>query len=301
MSATITPFVFDNPTYIIKAVNQNMSGPIASYFYWPKSGSVDDTKNWDPTRTCGKGLYGFTIKHIMEGTPYGDFFRSYRNYVSSSAKIYLILEVEESEIVLEGDKCKVPRCNVVGCYEADEWQVFCAKWSHLLNDTPTPDDIILKMRAWVGREILTDELREDLRTWAAGNKVREAGEGCQPGADLKTFHFLKANLNPKTGEWLKEDITEERVLLIAQWMCSTTCAGARMKIWALIQKNVNLLFAVHPYIEKVMVATACGDGDDKYPIKAYANWHREQHWIVHELSKYSKADQEEIKELLKLA
>ena len=295
MSATITPFVFEDPTYIIKAVDKNMKSPVGR-MVWPTSGSVDDTRNFVADKTCGAGLYGFTIDHLMAGD---SCYMSYFDCpTGKNTTRLLILEVERSEIVNDGSsKCKVPRCNVVGCYEADEWQVFCAKWSHLLGDSPPVDDIIEKFSVWIGSLILTDAMREDLRDWASRNTARLAGDGCSSEAERKLFeHYVSLDFAT-----LKLDLDQTLVLQIAHFMCTTTCAGARMSLWAKLQRSTRWLFAVHPHIEKIMVATAANGGatQDKYDMRTYQGWNdRNQHPVERRLDRFSEEDQKEIRLIL---
>ena len=106
------PFKFEDPTYIIKAVSSTGASPVAKGYTWPKSGPVDDRENWNPEHRCGGGLYGYTIEHLQKGTG-GTYFDCPHGVSDKNRKNFLILEVERSEIVLDGtDKCKVPRCNV---------------------------------------------------------------------------------------------------------------------------------------------------------------------------------------------
>lgn len=291
--ATITPFRFRNPTYIIKAVQGDMMSPNGR-MEWPESGSVDDTKNFKADTTCGDGLYGFTIDHIMSGRPYNNYFDCPRG---QSSKKYLILEVESSEIVDERNKCKVPRCNVVGCYEADEWQVFCAKWSHLLGDSPPVARIIANMMIWIGRMELTDDLREELRQWVKDNEVVKPGDGCITDAERDLYDHL---YNKLRGEWLLEAPSNGRVLQIAFFLQTTSCQAARMALWASLQKNPAWLFAVHPHIEKIMVACASGSLDNvsTHPIRAYAGFSDKEHPIMSKLHMFPKEDQKEIREIL---
>ena len=300
------PFKFEDPTYIIKAVSSTGASPVAKGYTWPKSGPVDDRENWNPEHKCGGGLYGYTIDHLRGGSNGGGYFDCPCGITPGRKKNFLILEVERSEIVQDGiDKCKVPRCNVVGCYDVDDWHDFCTKWSQLLGNVMTPEEVMEKFMHWVGRLTLTDSLREELQAWMDEHEnLHKAGDGCQSDDDLNTFKLVRDGLDPRHGTWVKEKPTQdnEKVKIIADWMCTTTCPGARMIIWAMLQKNIEWLFAVHPYIEKVMVQTASKTcKQDKYPLSSYHGWEDQKaHPLSRRLNYFNSEDAKEVREILGL-
>lgn len=72
----------------------------------------------------------------------------------------------------------------------------------------------------------------------------------------------------KLGDWLKEPknvLTDSQARQYAMFMHDCP-PEPRMSAWALLQKNPDNLFAVHPYIEKLMVATASGADTSKLTV-----------------------------------
>lgn len=287
-------FKFENPTYIVKALEMDMKSPTAG-MKWPQSGPVDDRANFVAEKSCGNGLYGFTIDHILHGKPYLGYFEKI-----DRAKYLLILEVESSEVVADSDnKCKVPRCNIVECFHSDQWKNFVARWVKLLdNPEITQDAVEAGLRRWLGELILTDEIRRELRAWVeAHGVVRQAGDGCSSDEERATYERL--NLLIKE-ECMKRKPTPEEISEISDFMNGTTCPAARMEVWRRLQKSCQWLFPVHPFIEKVMIATATGSAKgDKYPLSAYQGWYYEPRTpYAQDMNKFSKEDQTEIRSIL---
>jgi len=65
-------------------------------FVWPQVGEVATAADWDKTPECGKGLHGWL---------YGQGEYDCSNYLDETAK-WLVVEVEQSGIVMLGGKCK---------------------------------------------------------------------------------------------------------------------------------------------------------------------------------------------------
>lgn len=288
-------FKFENPTYIVKALEMDMKSPTAG-MKWPQSGPVDDRDNFVAEKSCGNGLYGFTIDHILHGKPYELYFEKI-----SRAKYLLILEVESSEVVADSDnKCKAPRCNVVECFHSDHWKNFVARWVGLLNDPKiTQDAVEAGLRKWLGELILTDEIRQELRAWVeAHGVVPQAGDGCSSEEERSSYEQLLALLQ---NEAPKRQPTPEEISEISDFINETTCPATRMEIWSSLQKSPQWLFSVHHLIEDVIVSTAIGSIEgDKYPLSAYQGYYlgKPTHPYAHVMEKFSKEDQAEIRSIL---
>ncbi len=70
-------------------------------------------------------------------------------------------------------------------------------------------------------------------------------------------------LTHKLGDWLKEHSLEDSQAREFSKFMHDCPPEPRMAAWALLQKRKDNLFAVHPYIEKLMVATASGEDTTK--------------------------------------
>lgn len=68
-------------------------------FKWPDVGGVAEAPDWIENNECGNGLHGWL---------YGQGDYSTSDYLDESAK-WLVVEVEESSIIMFGGKCKFPR------------------------------------------------------------------------------------------------------------------------------------------------------------------------------------------------
>jgi hypothetical protein len=71
-------------------------------FKWPQVGEVATAPDWKQEAECGNGLHGWL---------YGQGDHSCSSFLDASAK-WLVVEVEESTIVMLGGKCKFPSATV---------------------------------------------------------------------------------------------------------------------------------------------------------------------------------------------
>jgi hypothetical protein len=69
-------------------------------FVWPGVGEVAEASDWKKNRECGNGLHGWL---------YGQGDHGCSDYWHSEGAKWLVVEVEESTIVMLGGKCKFPR------------------------------------------------------------------------------------------------------------------------------------------------------------------------------------------------
>ncbi|RJQ25415.1 hypothetical protein C4565_08320 [Candidatus Parcubacteria bacterium] len=258
------PFVFNKPTYVIKAVDSGRLSPVARY-PWPESGPVDDRANFVAEMKCKAGLYGFTLDQVVNSTyfrgAYHDHFR-----VTSEKKIFLILEVESSEIVHEGIQIKVPRCNVVGSFDSNDWKSFCSAWLNFMGQAELLGELETKFVSWMGFIALTEEIVQELRNWVVANRtLRISGDGLRTQAERDAYQFW-VSFDFKT-----ESITEAKAKDLANFFNTCGDPGVRLELWAKVQKNSNWLFAIHRDIEAIMAATATGDvvDTDTYPAGDY--------------------------------
>lgn len=264
----LEPFVFNKPTYIIKAVDKNRLSPIAR-MPWPESGPVDDRDNFVPEMVCKGGLYGFTLDQVLDGTNYrGGYHDHFR--VTSERKIFLILEVESSEIVRKHLDVKVPRCNVVGSFPSENWKGFLATWLDLMDRTESLAELETKFVSWMGFISLTDEIVKELRDWVTANGVlRVPGDGCQTQEHRDAYQFWM------TCDFNNEPLSASKVSDLANFINTCGCPGARLNVWARLQKCSRWLFAVHPAIENIMIATVTSNSsneslaNDTYHISDY--------------------------------
>jgi len=232
-------FVFENPVYILR-VSEKDGRPCRGDqgFVWPEQGPVEDP-NWEPKAECGHGLHGCRMDQIRKGISFmkmGEF------------PTFLVCEVESSEVVdlPEGGKCKFPRCNVI---HFGSWRGAL----HVLNlsgeeNVPSEDDIL----AWTGWKLLADTpLGAPLPPLPrpTTKEVNELVFGSQilPVLYLEWLTFVKMVKDAGKGGL---SVVEARY--VASLMFRANSPG-RMEFWRLLQKNVNSLFAVHPFIERLMV------------------------------------------------
>jgi hypothetical protein len=74
----------------------------ANGFIWPRSGPVE-CNDWQPTKTCGNGLHGVLWGEGDGGSP----------WVWDDTGVWLIVEVDASDVIELGGKVKFPRGVVV--------------------------------------------------------------------------------------------------------------------------------------------------------------------------------------------
>jgi hypothetical protein len=72
-------------------------------FVWPGIGKVAEAPDWENAAECGNGLHGWL---------YGQGDHSCSDYWLANGAKWLVVEVEESTIVMLGGKCKFPRGSV---------------------------------------------------------------------------------------------------------------------------------------------------------------------------------------------
>ena len=87
----------------------------ANGFVWPGVGQMAEAPDWKNNKDCGNGLHGWL---------YGQGDYSSSSYWSQKGARWLAVEVEESSIVMLGDKCKFPRGKVVFVGERHEAAAF---------------------------------------------------------------------------------------------------------------------------------------------------------------------------------
>jgi len=92
-------------TYVLRNCKADMTSH--GGFVWPKKGKVE-CHDWDPKKECGNGLHGWLMGA-------GDPSLGYKE----PDAVWLVVRVEESEIVDLGGKVKFPRGNVVYCGTRD--------------------------------------------------------------------------------------------------------------------------------------------------------------------------------------
>lgn len=239
-------FVFENPTYVMRVCQEDGRPTMGNQtFIWPKSGPVEDPNFVDDER-CGQGLHGCRPNQILSGIMHltrGDF------------PIFLICEVEEEEITDLREKCKFPRCNVM---YTGTWQGCLTILASLdLEDVPSEEEF-LKSSGWetptkADLNSLNEPLPFPMKSIPTTKwSELQWGDLMNPvtrAERLKVAGYLQTDKKGMTVEQAKEYSEIMR----------RVDADTRMQLWARLQKNANNLFAVHPYIEQLMVATASSD------------------------------------------
>jgi len=242
-------FVFENPTYVMKVVQKGgipTQGDVA--FIWPEQGPVED-RNWKPKKECGNGLHACRVEQLQSGMGW---------LTCGEQPRFLVCQVEESEIIDLRDKCKFPRCNVVhfgGWKDALQALRLCGE-----EDVPEDEDF----RTWAGWSSLTDANQAGKNDFEAWLLTQETSIKEMPKIDAKKDSFafgslvapvtydelLAARASISGGKVLDDAAAKHYAILMER----ANVAG-RLHLWALLQKNPDNLFAVHPYIEKLMVKT----------------------------------------------
>lgn len=123
------------------------------------------------------------------------------------------------------------------------------------NEAGTKYDHFLMNRE---REIKATDILKD---W---NKAKKRLSRGQKG--ITNEQYVEATA--KLGDWLKDVknvLTKDQAKQYAKFMHDCP-PEPRMSAWALLQKNPDNLFAVHPFIEKLMVATASGADTSKLTV-----------------------------------
>jgi len=104
------------------------------------------------------------------------------------------------------------------------------------------------------REIKATDI---LASWKKAKRKLSKGQG-----SISNEQYIEAV--HKLGDWLKQEknvLTVKQAKNFAHFMHDCPPEPC-MAAWALLQKNTKNLFAVHPYIEKLMVARASGQSTD---------------------------------------
>lgn len=91
----------NNKSLVLRSCNEDMSS--TNSFVWPGVGEVAEAPDWQPTNECGAGLHGWL---------FGQGDHQVSKYLNSTAK-WLVVEVESSDIIMLGGKCKFPRGKVL--------------------------------------------------------------------------------------------------------------------------------------------------------------------------------------------
>ncbi len=79
---------------VLRTCSEDMTSK--NEFKWPQVGEVATAPDWNPNNECGFGLHGWL---------YGQGNHSCSSFLNSTAK-WLVVEVEESGIIMLGGKCK---------------------------------------------------------------------------------------------------------------------------------------------------------------------------------------------------
>ena len=88
---------------VLKSVKENMASDYDPNFIYPQKGLVE-AKDWNPSKKCGGGLHGW-----LWGV--GDFSLKVRSFKAK----WLVIEVDENEIIDLVDKVKFRKGKVVFC------------------------------------------------------------------------------------------------------------------------------------------------------------------------------------------
>ena len=88
---------------VLKSVKENMASDYDPNFIYPQKGLVE-AKDWNPSKECGGGLHGW-----LWGV--GDFSSKVRSFKAK----WLVIEVDENEIIDLVDKVKFRKGKVVFC------------------------------------------------------------------------------------------------------------------------------------------------------------------------------------------
>ena len=108
------------------------------------------------------------------------------------------------------------------------------------------------------REIKATDILED---WKKSKKRLSKGQ-----KGISNEQYVEATA--KLSDWLKDKehvLTDSQARQYSAFMHDCP-PEPRMSAWALLQKNADNLFAVHPYIEQLMVATASGQDTSKLAV-----------------------------------
>jgi len=126
-------------------------------------------------------------------------------------------------------------------------------------------EIGAKFTKFIGAREREIKATDILENWPKSKKRLAKGQ-----KSITNEQFVEATA--KLSDWLKDKVnvlTDSQARQYASFMHDCP-PEPRMSAWALLQKNADNLFAVHPYIEKLMVATASGADTSKMTVKSTA-------------------------------
>ncbi|VWC95549.1 Ice nucleation protein [Burkholderia lata] len=90
-----------NKALVLRSCAENMTSH--GGFVWPGVGEIAEAPDWQNNKKCGQGLHGWL---------YGQGDHSMSQFTDATAK-WLVVEVDEADVVMLGGKCKFPRGKVV--------------------------------------------------------------------------------------------------------------------------------------------------------------------------------------------
>jgi len=126
-------------------------------------------------------------------------------------------------------------------------------------------EIGAKFTKFIGNREREIKASDILKNWKKSKKRLSKGQ-----KGITNEQYVEACA--KLGDWLKDkenSLTDPQARQYADFMHDCP-PEPRMSAWALLQKNPDNLFAVHPYIEKLMVATASGGDTSKLAVSSGA-------------------------------
>lgn len=122
-------------------------------------------------------------------------------------------------------------------------------------------EIGTKFNKFIGARDREIKATDILKSWKKSMKRLAKGQ-----KGISNEQYVEATA--KLGDWLKNKdnvLTDPQARQYAAFMHDCP-PEPRMSAWALLQRNPDNLFAVHPYIEKLMVATASGADTSKLTV-----------------------------------
>lgn len=242
----------NDPAYVLRVCRVDERGKLRPTigwegFEWPRLGKVEDA-SFRRSGSCGHGLHGCLPEQILKANA--------TNLLNpdKEAVEYLVVEVERSDLdyIESWNKVKYPRGNVV---YAGSWRRCLEILSEKGCENVPTEAEMLKAYEWVS---LDGEKVDPLDTIEFPKLDGYCRQRDGDPEQTPSFDDVWA-LRVKMATGYTFDDAEAREY--AEIMHNSNVA-LRYYLWALIQKNINNLFQIHPHIEKLMVVTASGRLDE---------------------------------------
>ena len=165
---------------VLKSVKENMASDYDPNFIYPQKGLVE-AKDWNPSKECGGGLHGW-----LWGV--GDFSSKVRSFKAK----WLVIEVDENEIIDLVDKVKFRKGKVVFCGSFVNAYLFLLERKPLNKKTITGDSGHAAATGYSGHAAATGDYGHAAATGNSGhaailglNGMAKCGKG---GSIILTYN-----------------------------------------------------------------------------------------------------------------